>query len=79
MYWIHPNVISYTYYGEFFSGTLIIFSVIAAYGWTSPTLPLLLGENSPLPITADQSSWVVSLMVFGMIFGPIPTSWLVDK
>ncbi|XP_058833967.1 facilitated trehalose transporter Tret1-like [Topomyia yanbarensis] len=62
-----------------FTGTLLTFSVIASYGWTSPTLPILLADDSPLPITPDESSWIVSILVLASIAGPIPTAWAVDK
>lgn len=54
-------------------------SEASAYGWTSPTLPKLLSEDSAFRITPDESSWIVSLMVLGQIFGPIPSSLLVDR
>lgn len=59
--------------------TLIMLSVAASYGWTSPTLPKLLAEDSPIPITPDESSWIVSILVLASIFGPIPTAFLVDR
>lgn len=54
-------------------------SEASAFGWTSPTLPKLLSEDSAVQITADESSWIVSLMVMGQIFGPIPSALLVDR
>ncbi|XP_053687017.1 facilitated trehalose transporter Tret1-like [Sabethes cyaneus] len=62
-----------------FTGTLLTFSVIASYGWTSPTLPILMAEDSPLPITSDESSWIVSILVLASIVGPIPTAWAIDR
>lgn len=59
--------------------TLLTLSVIASYGWTSPTLPILLADDSPLPITPDESSWIVSILVLASIAGPIPTAWSIDK
>lgn len=59
--------------------TLIMLSVAASYGWTSPTLPKLLAEDSPIPITPDESSWIVSILVLASIFGPLPTAFLVDR
>lgn len=53
--------------------------MIASYGWTSPTLPILLAPDSPLPITPDESSWIVSILVLASIAGPVPTAWSVDK
>jgi len=63
----------------FTTGTLIILSVASAYGWTSPVLPKLMANDSPLPITSDESSWIVAFLVLGACFGPIPAAWMVDK
>lgn len=54
-------------------------SVAASYGWTSPTLPILLADDSPIPITNDESSWIVSFITIGTILGPIPSFLLVDR
>lgn len=54
-------------------------SVAAAFGWTSPTLPKLLADDSPIPITPDESSWIASIVLLASIVGPIPTAWLVDR
>ncbi|EAT35815.1 AAEL012044-PA [Aedes aegypti] len=62
-----------------FSVTLLTLSVIASYGWTSPTLPILQGDDSPLPITSDEGSWIVSILVLASIAGPIPTAWSIDR
>uniref|UniRef100_A0A182X3Q9 Facilitated trehalose transporter Tret1 n=1 Tax=Anopheles quadriannulatus TaxID=34691 RepID=A0A182X3Q9_ANOQN len=61
-----------------FTGTLLMLSVAASYGWTSPTLPLLLSDDSPLPITPDESSWIVSILVLTSIAGPVASAWLID-
>ncbi|XP_053619486.1 facilitated trehalose transporter Tret1-like isoform X1 [Plodia interpunctella] len=46
-----------------------------AMGWTSPVLPQLRGENSPLPRepTLQEESWIGSLLVLGGLFGPLIT------
>ncbi|XP_050093494.1 facilitated trehalose transporter Tret1-like [Anopheles aquasalis] len=62
-----------------FTGTLLMLSVAASYGWTSPTLPKLLADDSPLPVTPDESSWVVSILVLTSIAGPVLSAWLIDK
>ncbi|XP_058066098.1 facilitated trehalose transporter Tret1-like [Anopheles bellator] len=62
-----------------FTGTLLMLSVAAAYGWTSPTLPKLLADDSPLPLTPDESSWVVSILVLTSIAGPVLSAWLIDR
>jgi SP family facilitated glucose transporter-like MFS transporter 8 len=47
--------------------------------WTSPTLPRLEAADSPIPITRDQGSWIVSLLGVGGVLAPIPVCYLVDK
>ncbi len=57
---------------EFSTASLLSFSVNVAYGWTSPTLPLLKDPNtSPIPISNDESSWIVAIYVIGTIVGII--------
>lgn len=41
-------------------------------GWLSPSLPILLSENTPLktgPLTNEQLSWIGSISVLAGIFG----------
>lgn len=47
-------------------------------GWTSPTLPYLLSENSTIPLTPDQSSWVASLMILTSSASPLPAAYMAD-
>lgn len=45
-----------------------------ALGWCSPTLPVLLSEESPLitgPITEDESAWISSVFCIGGAFGAL--------
>lgn len=37
--------------------------------WTSPTIPILMAEDSFLPINNFEASWIASLFIFGGIFG----------
>lgn len=59
--------------------TILTLSIAAGIGWPSPTLPKLLAEDSPIPITPDQSSSIVSISVVGTITGPIPNSFLINR
>ena len=52
--------------------SLLSFSMSVSYGWTSPSLPLLMdADSSPIPITSDESSWIVAIYVIGTIIGII--------
>jgi SP family facilitated glucose transporter-like MFS transporter 8 len=42
-------------------------------------LPKLQAADSPIPVTRDQGSWIVSLLGVGGILAPIPTGHLVNK
>lgn len=50
-----------------------------AIGWTSPTLPLLLDENSPIHITPDQSSWINSMMILSSVISALPAAYVADR
>jgi MFS family permease len=58
--------------------TIITATAGTTVGWTSPTLPLLLSQNSHIPITPDQSSWITSLMILASALSPFPASYMVD-
>lgn len=63
-----------------FSASLLSFSVNVAYGWTSPTLPLLMDPvTSPIPITSDEGSWIVAMYVIGTIVITIPVAYSMEK
>lgn len=54
------------------------FAVGTVLAWMSPALPMLLSENSKIRMTADQGSWVGSLIAIGAIFGSIPAGRCAD-
>ncbi|XP_059490948.1 facilitated trehalose transporter Tret1-like [Neocloeon triangulifer] len=56
--------------------TLSAFSAGTILGWSSPALPLLQAENSPLPVTADEGSWLGSLLTLGALLGAAPAGAL---
>ncbi|CAB3240413.1 unnamed protein product [Arctia plantaginis] len=59
--------------------TLITAAAGTTVGWTSPTLPILLNENSPIQTSADQSSWIASIMILCSAASPIPAAYLADR
>ncbi|XP_046959820.1 facilitated trehalose transporter Tret1-like [Vanessa cardui] len=61
------------------SATLITAAAGTTVGWTSPTLPILLAKDSPIQTSADQSSWIASLMILFSAASPIPASYLADR
>ncbi|XP_067002685.2 facilitated trehalose transporter Tret1 [Anabrus simplex] len=44
--------------------------------WTSPMLPILLADDSPVPMTKDQSTWIVSFLFLGILLSTVPTGFL---
>lgn len=60
---------------------IIALSVGASIGWSSPFLPLLSSEESPISVAlnADQASWVGSLLALGALFGTLLFGWLSEK
>uniref|UniRef100_A0A182S4P1 Facilitated trehalose transporter Tret1 n=1 Tax=Anopheles funestus TaxID=62324 RepID=A0A182S4P1_ANOFN len=61
------------------AATSSLVASVACAGWSSPALPVLRGPNSPIPVTPDEGSWIVSLLSIGSIFGPIICGLFVDR
>lgn len=49
------------------------------YGWTSPTIPILLSEDTPWEVTPIQAEWLESILMIGACCGLPATMYLVDK
>ncbi|KAF5279153.1 hypothetical protein FQR65_LT03399 [Abscondita terminalis] len=64
---------------------LLMLAAGLALGWTSPVIPKLNGSiepNSnplPVPLTAEQTSWIGSLLPLGAVFGPFVAGFFIDK
>lgn len=57
-----------------FSGNIIVFAHGCNIGWFSPSLLVLVSEDSPLasgPLTFDQVGWIASVPSLGAIIGPL--------
>ncbi|KOB75721.1 Solute carrier family 2, partial [Operophtera brumata] len=54
--------------------TLITAAAGTTVGWTSPTLPILLGKDSPIETSPDQSSWIASIMILCSV--PYIIGWI---
>ncbi|CAH1283190.1 unnamed protein product [Diabrotica balteata] len=61
------------------SGTISAISDGMQYGWTSPTIPVLLSEDTPLKVTPEQAEWLESVLMIGACCGLPATMYLVDK
>ncbi|XP_058821008.1 facilitated trehalose transporter Tret1-like [Topomyia yanbarensis] len=60
------------------AATLSVFMVVTTNAWSSPALPKLLSEDSPVPMTADEGSWMVAIQAIGAVFGPVIAALTVD-
>uniref|UniRef100_A0A8D9DXX5 Facilitated trehalose transporter Tret1-2 homolog n=4 Tax=Cacopsylla melanoneura TaxID=428564 RepID=A0A8D9DXX5_9HEMI len=61
------------------SASLSALSTGLTYSWSSPILAYLVSPRSHIPMTRDQSSWVVSCMEFGCWVTPVLAGKLADS
>lgn len=58
----------------------LTFLIVGTFSsWPSPNLPKLEAPGSPIPITRDQGSWIVSLVGVGGMLATVPAGYLVNK
>ncbi|XP_046660196.1 facilitated trehalose transporter Tret1-like isoform X1 [Homalodisca vitripennis] len=62
-----------------FIGSLAAMVAGTSYGWVTPLLSNFHDPRGDLPLTHEESSWVVALIEFGNLFTSIPTGILVDR
>lgn len=63
----------------FFTGSISIIILGTAIGWPSPAIPKLKGENSQVPVTDEELTWMVSSMYLANMISPIPSGFLMDR
>lgn len=61
------------------TGSLSVMVAGCSYGWVTPLLVSFHDPHGALPMTHQQSSWVVALIEFGNLFTSIPAGLLVDR
>lgn len=49
------------------------------YGWSSPMLPRLEQDDSPIKVTEDDEPWLESILLFAGLVGLPITTYLVDR
>ncbi|RZC40600.1 Sugar tr and/or MFS 1 domain containing protein [Asbolus verrucosus] len=49
------------------------------YGWSAPVLPILRSENTPVPITRNDETWLESAYLLAGLAAIPVTAYLVDK
>ncbi|XP_019874434.2 facilitated trehalose transporter Tret1-like [Aethina tumida] len=62
-----------------FTGCLSMMSTGMHYGWPSPSLPVLQSPDSPMPITSEQGSIIITILEYGNIVGCIVGAFIVDR
>ena len=48
-------------------------------GWNSPSIVILMSEDSPIPVTASSISTLVAIVAFGHMLAPLINTLIVDK
>lgn len=74
------NRIFYQYYATFV-GNLLIFIEGLSISWTSPNVPLLMSDKTPLKMgamTQDEASLIVAVACVGGMVSTLVTGWLLD-
>lgn len=62
----------------FFTATLAIITSGMHYGWPSPSLPILLHEDSSITISNDEGSWMAVMPLLGALLGSAIVGVTVD-
>ncbi|KAF2884950.1 hypothetical protein ILUMI_21227 [Ignelater luminosus] len=65
-------------YVAMLTATLSAISSGMHYGWPSPSLPQLLADDSEIPVTDDEGSWVAVMPLLGAIVGAIISGIILD-
>ncbi|KAG8288197.1 hypothetical protein J6590_020961 [Homalodisca vitripennis] len=66
---------------QYITGVAACLSLVASgawFSWPAPLLPRLVGPDSPVPMTPEEVSWVVSSVEVGCLFSPFPSTFLAD-
>nr|XP_023020581.1 uncharacterized protein LOC111509119 [Leptinotarsa decemlineata] len=74
---IQQGKASFQYFAAY-SATLTIITSGMHYGWPSPSLPKLLHENSTIPVSNDEGSWMAVMPLLGAIIGSLIVAVTVD-
>lgn len=74
--YVEENIYLHQYY---VTATMFNLAVVVAFAWTSPSLPKLMAPGSPVRITTEQGTWIVSYMKLGLLVAPFPAAWMMDR
>ncbi|KAG8298491.1 facilitated trehalose transporter Tret1-like isoform X2 [Homalodisca vitripennis] len=62
-----------------FTACLIVVACGTSFGWIAPTLVKLRSEDSEIPMSSAEASWMIAIIEVGNLFSPIPAGLIVDK
>ncbi|XP_017782689.1 PREDICTED: facilitated trehalose transporter Tret1-like [Nicrophorus vespilloides] len=64
-----------------FTACMSLASATIYMTWSSPALPILLGEDSPLgsPMDVEDASWMISIFILASLLGAPLTAYLLDN
>ncbi|CAH1404434.1 unnamed protein product [Nezara viridula] len=62
-----------------FTACLCSFTCGQAFSWPSPALPKIRSGATGFSVTADQESWMLTIMFIGNILSPIPAGMIMDR
>lgn len=72
----------FQYFAACVTNLLMMVTFGCACGWPSPSIFLLLSDETPLPsgkITFEEASWVASMMSIGSLIGNVVNGYLTNK
>lgn len=48
------------------------------FGWPSPSLSFLMQNNSSIPLTSQQATWVTSILTMGAAVGAVFCTYIIN-
>lgn len=66
-------------YPNYLLATLLLLSCGFGLGWSSPAIPKLFAADTPVPVTSDESSWIMSFMDVGYLLSAFPAAIIMDR
>lgn len=63
----------------FYAAALLLLSSGYSNGWSSPAIPKLLQNDTPITITAGEGAWIINMIDIGVLLSAIPAGWLLNR
>uniref|UniRef100_A0A1B6JZP7 Major facilitator superfamily (MFS) profile domain-containing protein n=1 Tax=Homalodisca liturata TaxID=320908 RepID=A0A1B6JZP7_9HEMI len=78
---LHQREASQSRWKQYAAGIAASTSIIASgawFCWPAPLLPRLLDQDSPVPMTPEEASWMVCFIEVGTLISPFPATLMAD-